>query len=97
MIEFSDVLLAAISGLGFAVYWYIKNSIDPTKPVSWADINWFVIAANAIIGALVGIGFAVSGIPVEQAGIEAQMLTYSAATAVVATALQTFVRWIRNR
>jgi len=87
--------IAIAAGTGAVCgYWQYKNQVaDPTKPTPIRD-DW-KLASTAILGAGVGLGIYLSGVPVTDTNVIAQMAVYGILTVGIERGLKTAYRWIK--
>lgn len=95
--EFTYILIAILSGLGYSIFWYLNKVIDPTSPTALVDIDPYPLLATGIIGACLGGYMVLTGGEVTQASIELQVGLYVTLTAVIERGLKTIVRVIKDR
>lgn len=84
--DYGTIIIALISGLIYASVFYAKKYLQNGEAFIPEKF-----AATAIIGALVGVAFTLSGMPISQEGIEVQIVAYTGLIAIVESILKILV------
>lgn len=91
--EPAAILLAVVASLVYAVIFYAKNHFKPEQPESFDP---FKFGAVIVVGVCVGIGFALSGLPITKESVWLQLGEYGSVVALVETILKIIVRGIKK-
>lgn len=95
MIELEPLLTAIFAGILYSLIWWAAKNVDPTKPSP--SFDWVSLLSTAVIGVCVGMFMTLSGNPVTQMSIEAQLAANGAIIAVVREILLTGFRWFASK
>ena len=93
MITIMALIIAAITGGGYAGYMFLKKTVDPTKPETLRNIDPFQLLGTAVVGMGVACGWYFAGVPIDQSSLEVQVTAYGFVTVLITAGIQAGWRW----
>jgi len=78
------ILLALVATMIYAITGYLKSAGE--------DFNAVKFGATAIVGVFVGLSMHISGLPITEASVMVQMVTYVGVVVIIENVLKAIVR-----